>query len=379
MMRSLRRGYCTFRLSVVWYLLEIYGVSYMAPHPASILERTMNPAIPVSLISFRILVRSLCLFAALTMSAMGAFAGTETAGTAQRAGKIPVILDTDIGDDIDDTWALTLLLKSPELDLKLVTTEYNNTEYRAKIVARLLEVAGRTDVPIGIGIKQSEAVGGQAPWVAGYDLAKYPGPVYKDGVQALIKTITQSPMPVTLICIGPAPNIQAALEREPKIAQRARFVGMYGSIRRGYDGKNQPDAEWNVKANIGASRRALGASWDVTITPLDTCGLVKLEGEKYAKVRDSTDPMVRALIENYRVWCGKEPQRAEKASSVLFDTAAVYLAISQELMVMERLGIRITDEGFTVVDPKGKTINCATSWTSLPAFEDFLVKRLTRK
>jgi inosine-uridine nucleoside N-ribohydrolase len=295
----------------------------------------------------------------------------------EKVKKIPVILDTDIGDDIDDTWALTLLLKSPELDLKLVTTDYGNTQYRAKIVARLLDVAGRTDVPIGIGIKQNDNVGGQAPWVKDYDLARYPGKVHEDGVRALIDTIMKSPAPITLICIGPAPNIRLALEKEPRIAQHARFVGMYGSVRRGYDGKSKPDAEWNVKANVDACRKALGAAWDVTITPLDTCGRVKLAGDKYAAVRDSADPMVRALIENYRVWCGKEPQRADKASSTLFDTAAVYLAISQRLMVMETLGIRVTDEGMTVIDDGGKKMHCAVDWKDLSAFEDFLVERLT--
>ena len=68
----------------------------------------------------------------------------------QKTRKIPVILDTDIGDDIDDTWALAMLLNSPELDLKLVVTEEGNTPSRAKIAARLLEIAGRTDVPVGI-------------------------------------------------------------------------------------------------------------------------------------------------------------------------------------------------------------------------------------
>lgn len=66
--------------------------------------------------------------------------------------RIPVILDTDIGGDIDDTWALAMLLNSPELDLKLVVTDTGNTTYRAKVAAKLLEVAGRTDVPIGIGL-----------------------------------------------------------------------------------------------------------------------------------------------------------------------------------------------------------------------------------
>jgi inosine-uridine nucleoside N-ribohydrolase len=319
----------------------------------------------------------------LAILTAGAFflCGSVKAGASGEYGgkKTPVILDTDIGDDIDDTWALAFLLKSPELDLKLVTTDYGNTEYRAKIVARLLEVAGRTDVPIGVGIKQNDAVGGQALWVKDYDLAKYPGKLHKDGVSALIDTIMNAPEPITLICIGPAPNIKAALDKEPKIAERASFVGMYGSIRRGYGLKKEPEAEWNVKADIEACRRALGAAWNVTITPLDTCGLVKLQGEKYAAVRDSKDPLVRAVIENYRLWCGKEPQRADTASSTLFDTAAVYLAISQDLMVMEKLGIRITDNGLTTIDSSGKSTNCATGWKSLRAFEDFLVKRLIGK
>lgn len=291
----------------------------------------------------------------------------------------PAILDTDIGDDIDDTWALALLLKSPELDLKLVATDFGNTVYRASIVARLLETAHRTDVAVGIGIKQSDSVGPQGPWVRDYDLAKYPGKVYQDGVKALIDTIMNSPEPVTLICIGPAPNIKAALEREPRIAGRARLVGMYGSVRRGYNLKKTPEPEYNVKTNADACRKALTAAWDVTITPLDTCSLVVLRGEKYAAIRASKDPLIVAVVENYRIWCGKNPARADSASSVLFDTVAVYLAVSEDLLQMERLGLRVTDEGMTVPDPAGKQVNCALEWKDLPAFENFLVRRLTGK
>jgi inosine-uridine nucleoside N-ribohydrolase len=291
--------------------------------------------------------------------------------------KTPVIFDTDIGDDIDDTWALALLLKSPELDLKLVVTDQGKTDYRARIVARLLEIAGRTDVAIGLGLPVIEGEGGQAPWVKDYELSQYPGKVHRDGVQALIDTIMRSPQQVTLICTGPVPNIEAALEREPSIARRARFVGMHGSVRSGYGGKSRPDAEYNVKTNAQACRRALSAAWNITITPLDTCSLVRLIGERYAAVRDCKDPLVQVVIENYKIWSGKNRDKAEKESSVLFDTVAVYLAISEDLLVMERLGIRVTDDGFTVIDSKAKFMNCATAWKSLPAFRDFLVKRLT--
>ena len=291
---------------------------------------------------------------------------------------IPVILDTDLGDDIDDTWAIALMLKCPELDVRLITTDWANTTARARILAKLLEAAGRTDIPIGIGLHLSETIGAQAAWAEDYDVERYPGAIHQDGVQALIDTIMGSPERITLICIGPNPNIAEALKREPAIAEKARFVGMYGSVRKGYLGSAETSAEWNVKSDAQSCRRVFEAAWDMTITPVDTCGLVVLRGEKYRAVRDSTDPLVQALIAGFRTWARnrKEPD-PERQSSVLFDTVAVYLAFTDELLHMERLGIRVTDDGFTVIDDGAKHMDCAMEWKDLPAFEDFLVERLT--
>ncbi len=62
----------------------------------------------------------------------------------------------------------------------------------------------------------------------------------EDGVDAIIKTIRESPDPVTVVAIGPVPNIAEALKRDPSIVHNARFVGMHGSIRLGYGGKPTP-------------------------------------------------------------------------------------------------------------------------------------------
>lgn len=298
--------------------------------------------------------------------------------------KIPVILDTDIGSDIDDTWALSMLLKSPELDVKLILTETGNTTYRAKIVAKMLEAAGRTDIPVGIGLHFDDGLGRQAEWVEGYDLSAYPGVVHEDGVGALIETIMDSPEPITLICIGPVPNVAAALGREPAIAERSRFVGMHGCLRRcppEYGSGRGVVAEYNVTADPKACQRAFTAPWDMTITPLDTCGFVRLEGKRYRAIRECKDPIIQALIENYRVWLKGGNERCseefEVRSSIIFDTVAVYLSFSEELLVMERLGVRVTDDGYTVLDDKAKVINCATGWKDLSSFENLLVKRLT--
>ena len=295
---------------------------------------------------------------------------------------IPVILDTDIGSDIDDTWALALLLKSPELDLKLVLTDTGNTTYRAQVAAKVLQAAGRTDIPIGIGLHTYDETGAQEPWVAGYTLDAYPGPIHADGVAALIETIMDNPEPVTLICIGPVPNIAAALEREPRIAERARFVGMHGSVRLGYGGSPEIVQESNVRYYTQECQRVFSAPWEMmTITPLDTCGLVTLTGEKYRQVRDCPDPLIQALMENYRIWAEHvtwvRGLDASAYSSTLFDTVAVYLAFSEDLLDIEELGIRVTDDGYTLIDETAKVIRCATAWKDLEAFEDLLVARLT--
>jgi inosine-uridine nucleoside N-ribohydrolase len=332
-------------------------------------RRTFDMRTPIHLLALALLLPALA---------------AAPAGAANASPPIPVILDTDIGDDIDDTWALALALRSPELDIRLVVTDFGNTEQRAKIVARVLELAKRTDVPIGVGIKENDDPGPQAEWVRGYDLARYPGRVLKDGVQALVDTVMASPVPMTLIAIGPAPNLKAALEREPRIAGRLRLAGMYGSLRRGYEGKPRPDPEWNVKANPAAARALLAAPWRETIlTPLDTCARVQLTGGRYARVRASSDPLLRGLVEAYgtwcrnRDWCAKDPEYVARKSSTLFDCVAVYLAISHDLVKTETTGVRVTDEGMTVPDPAARPLVWATEWRDLAGFEEWLTARLT--
>ena len=313
---------------------------------------------------------------ALVVLALMLFGG----GVPAAETKIPVILDTDIGGDIDDTWALALLLKSPEFDVKLIVSDTGDTVYRARIIARMLEVAHRTDIPIGVGIRQSTQGGPQAAWVADYELARYRGKVWQDGVAAIVETIMNAPEPVTLICIGAMPNIKAALERSPGIAQRVRFVGMYGSVRLGYGGKSSPDPEANVVSDVAAAQAVFTASWPMTITPLDTCGLVQLTGENYRKVAGSSDPLARAVIENYEIWRRAGDPKAKApatSSSTLFDTVAIHLARSQEWLRMENLPIIISNDGFTRVDPAGKRVACAMAWTDRAAFERHLVDRLT--
>jgi inosine-uridine nucleoside N-ribohydrolase len=320
-----------------------------------------------------------------------AFATTNPAA----AGPVrPVILDTDICDDIDDTWAIAAMLQSPELDCKLITTAVGNTEAKAKVVAQFLQRVGRANIPVGIGIKQGEGPHRQTAWARDYDLASYPGTVHKDGVQALIDTIMKSPERITLIAIGPLPNVAEALKREPRIAEKADFIGMHGSVYIGYGAGTKPDAEYNVKADVEAAKKVFTAPWAMTITPLDTCGLVDLTGAKYQRVLQRNSVITSNLLQNYRTWYkdGLRPRKEldeanlnrltndklNQSSTTLFDTVAIYLAVSRDLAEMQELPIRISDDGFTRVENGAKTVNCAVKWKTKGGYEDWLVERLTK-
>jgi inosine-uridine nucleoside N-ribohydrolase len=289
--------------------------------------------------------------------------------------KVPVILDTDIGDDIDDTWALAMLLKCPQFDVKLITTTCGKNVYRAKLIAKLLAAANRTDIPIGLGAGGSDGTGPQQPWVKDFDLAAYKGKVHKDGVQALIDAIKASPTPMTILSIGPSHTVAAALDRDPGIAAKAIFVGMQGSVYKGYDG-GRPVPEYNVKADVPAAQKAMSAPWQqAVITPLDTCGTIALSGQRFQKLAASNDPLVKALIETYRVWANNDKVNA---STTLFDTVAVYLALpgTKPLLEMKELRIKVTADGMTAVDPAGAKMSVATEWKNLDAFRDLLLKTL---
>ncbi len=115
------------------------------------------------------------------------------------------------------------------------------------------------------------------------------------------------------------------------------------------------------------------------ITPLDTCGLVVLSGERFQKLVKSEDPLVKALLENYRIWAGKSRVGQLDSSSVLFDTVAVYLACADTtLLKQQEVPILVTDDGYTQVNPKGRTMAVATAWKDLDGYRERLVEVLTR-
>ncbi|EDY82767.1 Inosine-uridine preferring nucleoside hydrolase superfamily [Verrucomicrobiia bacterium DG1235] len=299
----------------------------------------------------------------------------------------PTILSTDIAGDIDDTWALAHLLRSPELDLKLVLTETGDSHYRATVAAKLLEVANRTDVQVALGIDSGpfkDSDKHQGPWVKNYDLSTYPGTVHQDGVQAFIDYVKNSPaQEINVIAIGPAPSLAAAVTQAPEIAKKCKLYGMHGSFDVGYGGNPSPTPEYNVYADVPAFRALMAAPWkSITLTPLDTCGTMLLDGQNYHAIWSATDdPLLRSVIENYCIWAPRVPWMDcdffTQKTSTLFDDVAVLMSYSDNYINYEDIQFSVSDEGATLRDPDGPyRARVAITWKDLPAFQTFLTNRL---
>lgn len=297
--------------------------------------------------------------------------------------KIPVILDTDIGSDLDDSWALAFLLKCPELDLRLVTTEEGDSVYKAKLCAKMLSAAGREDVPVALGIATEDDVSNIHDWVDDYDLSSYPN-VIEDGVQAIIDTVMSSDEKVTILAIGPFKNLAAAVEREPCIMKKSKILGVCGNIHNGaYEEIHWYPvlgSEANIRADLDAYRRSVEKEgWEIEMVPLDLTGYLYLPPELYSKVaeRRESDPLIKALMESCDVWYKNMNYNFYGQSSCLFDTAGVYAAFTHENMEYQLLPLKVTDDSLTLINFKeGKDMDVAIRWYDKQKFLEFLVKRL---
>ena len=296
---------------------------------------------------------------------------------------IPVILNTDLGDDIDDFWALSMMVRSKELRPLLVNTEFRDTRWRAKIAAKFLELAGRADIPVSAGLRQSvygPDEGRQRDFIVGYDLNDYPGVYRTDGAQAIIDAIAKAgDQEVTLVAISPVPTLAAVVAQAPECCRRVRLVGMFGSIQTGYvhDGKSPPAAEWNVAADVASARTVFAAPWKaIVLTPLDTCGRVHLTGDAFEQAMTRGDAAQQAVAQSSKEWSGRDGNGFVTETSTLYDTVAVHLSHSEQFLEMENMRLRITDDGFTVRDPEGFAARVAMRWTDYDGYCRYLADRL---
>jgi len=255
------------------------------------------------------------------------------------------ILDTDIGDDIDDAFALALALRSPELKILGITTAFGDTELRARLVDRYLRAIGRSDIPVATGVPTPHNnVFTQAAYAE-----RSPQSKHGDGVEFLLRQIRAHPGQITLIAIGPLNNVQAAIKEDAAtFSKLKRVVMMGGSIYRGYDGRagehRPPDAEWNINRDPAGAQALLASGVPVFMMPLDSTQIHLGTKERELIFADGS-PLTDQLTLLYHQW--KAGTEGHPDAPTLFDPVAVTYAIRPDLCPAAPLRIEVDEKGFT--------------------------------
>ncbi|HET8812513.1 MAG TPA: nucleoside hydrolase [Gaiella sp.] len=302
----------------------------------------------------------------------------------------PIVLDCDPGHD--DAIALLLALASPELELLGVTTTYGNqtVEKTTANALRVLELVGRTDVPVARGasepLSRPLTVAAHVHGDSGLDGPALPppsvGPTGTPAVEWLAETIQRAKTPVTLVPTGPLTNIARYLESHGT-AGIDHIVLMGGAIA---EGNMTPAAEFNVWADPEAAQIVFDAALDVTMIGLDVTHKAVTGPDVQRRLRESgsTGVFVAELIDFFTVY---HRQTYGWEGAPIHDAVAVAHLIRPGLVETKLRNVeveRVSElcRGRTVVDLWLRTDRAPNAHVGVDldgaAFFDLLVERIGR-
>jgi inosine-uridine nucleoside N-ribohydrolase len=290
---------------------------------------------------------------------------------AQATARTPekVIIDTDIGDDVDDAFALALAVRSPELQILGVLTTFGDTETRAKLTDRFLAEVGRAEIPVLAG----KATPPKMPMSQRrYAESHFAKASHGDAVDFLLEQIRKYPGEVTLIAIGPLMNVGAAIDKDAATFRKLkRVVLMGGSIRRGYGDLGYtpavpPMPEWNILNDTASAQKLFASGVPLFVMPLDSTQL-KLDEVKRAFLFSQGTAVTDQLAILYHLWGQETP--------TLFDPVTVVFVLRPDLCPVQGMHIRVDEKGFTREEPGAANAQVCLD-SNAEEFFKFYLKRL---
>ena len=245
-----------------------------------------------------------------------------------------VILDSDIGTDVDDILALAFLLGSPEIRLEGVTTVYGDVELRTRIVRKVLTLRDRLDVPVHSGIG-APLLGRDPVYWPGHEGAGILGagddlPALSEthAVDFLIERVMTNPGEITLLAVGPLTNIAAAIVREPRFAGSLRQLTIMGGKIDTSKHASGP-AEHNIGSDPEAAHIVFSSGAAIDLVPIDVSLRVLIRQHGVNVLRSAGTPYHLALagqIERY-------PKFMERGGSTfLHDPLAALSLLKPDLL-----------------------------------------------
>ena len=258
-----------------------------------------------------------------------------------------VIFDCDLGDDIDDAFALAMLLtQQDKLEILGITTCYGRTDDRAKVALKMLYETGQGHIPVALG-RNTSSKDARANWYAeqyywAKDFNKLQ-PIKQSAADFIIENIKKYPKEVIIISVGPVTNMADVIDKDPNALKMAKKVyAMFGSFYIGYNTSPEINAEWNVKVDIPASQKFVNSGADIVYAGLDVTAMVKLDKAKRDLLLMRQSPITNALSALYVLWGHETP--------TLFDPVAIGMIIYPELFKTKKVNAYVDDQGFTRIN-----------------------------
>ncbi len=293
----------------------------------------------------------LSIHGALALWLIGSAIDCASAAIDQR---VPVIIDTDIGSDADDAFALGLALlapdrpPAPQLDIVGITTCGNDATTRALMVCRMLTATEREEIPVAAGADPQP----KHPIEAQYQYRNHPDVIFNrtkkpeksDAVEFMYQQLKARPNEITLVTLGPLTNVARLIEKHPEAKGWIKqFVVMGGSLKVGYDGKPPTIAELNIKSDVKAAQAVLAAGIPLWVVPIDAATEFVATRPEVLKLLSANNLVSNQVQTLYELADPKQP--------ALFKPLAVALACSPvqfaeiQLADWEDRRLEVTDDG----------------------------------
>jgi purine nucleosidase len=294
--------------------------------------------------------------------------------TASAQGRIPIVLDTDLGDSIDDALALAFALNSPELDVRAVTTVIDDVESKTRLAWKMLGVYNRRDVALAMGAPEPLLDPTMSTASREFEILTrndtIPDAARRRAADLIIDTVLQSRGKITLVAIGPLTNIALALKTDPRIKNNIeRIVIMGGAYLSG-------ETEYNVKRDRAAADIVFRSGVPIVAVGLDVTSQCKLREKDLDRLRLANDPTGNFLSRLIDL----SEEQTHDPNPTLYDPLAIAAIFRPDLLEMQTgtVDVPLPGSGQTVFKPASGSKTQVAVKVNAPAFLDLFADRVTR-
>jgi len=263
--------------------------------------------------------------------------------------KVEVIIDTDVGDDIDDALALALACKSPEVKLLAVTTVYGRVDLRARLASAILSACGIREVPIARGCSRpivNEGIERDPLYFSALKPDEGLEGIVEDHAVDLLIELSKEYEGLTLVTLGPLTNVALAALKDPGFAKRVKIISMAGCYFR-------PIIEYNVRCDPEAMHVLLRSGAKPLLVGLDVTLKCAMSEEHVAELRRRRTPCTELLVRLLDVWSS-----ITSRLPILHDPLALALSYRRELVQSTRAQVLVelagkATRGLTLITDAG--------------------------